>query len=374
MSFIDALPTVSGLYFSGELNKFDEALEKWLKILIDLKVELVFFRVWGIDEHKIDEWIGRQNKHFKEWINLYEMIDEGRNANEIFKDLPEVLHEVKHSLLLNVAPITSKHGIYKMGRVGHDTDQEIARYATEHEVCAVFARDTDFMIFDGFWKLWSYVGIDLDGLKVKEFDRLIINHELDLTFKQRPLLAALMGNGITQKYQDKLLQFHESLGRNAFGERFRKVALYIRDKCQTGNYSHPDDIKKIANIFAEDIFGDDCNDEHRQTLIDSIKSYDVKTESAEKIEEADPVPHEKLNIVEHCYNIKNTQALKMFYIRDESGEQSKQLNNCLYEMIRKQVGVINPDSHHQTFKLITKKSIEETYQLYDETPLFPNCE
>lgn len=169
-------------YFSGELNRFDNMLQNWHSELKDLGVQIVFFRSWGVVVHKAYEWMNMENKRFKESEQFYEWIEEGRSAPEIFNGCHELEASLLYSLMVNYAPITSQFADHKLSSFGRDADQNIARFARTNDVLAVLTVDTDFMIFDGNWKLWSFTEIDLDGFMVTEYDRLMLNGELMLTF------------------------------------------------------------------------------------------------------------------------------------------------------------------------------------------------
>lgn len=221
-SFYDALCTSKGRYYSGELNEFDRTLDHWLENL-KRRAQLIVFGEFCVEKHTTDEWINRRNEEFRETEFFYEWIDKGERA--------------------------SNHGKLKLGRIGHDIEPEIAHYATTKGAMAIFTRDTNFMIFDGLWKFWSYVDIDFEQFKVKEFDRLFINQVLSLTFEQRPLLATLMGNSFTEKYKYELHKFHRELGKHTF----HNVAQYIRQIFNERNLTL-DDIDEIAMVVAKKCF------------------------------------------------------------------------------------------------------------------------
>lgn len=367
------------------MNKFDRALDQWLENLAR-RAQLVVFSEFCFEKLTKNEWINRRNEVFWETKKFYESFDdEGKRASQIFNDCESVHDELTHSLLLNVIPITCNHGELKLGVVGHDTDPKVAHYATTNGAMAIFTKDTDFMIYDGLWKFWSYVDIDFERFKVKEFDRLLINQVLSLTFEQLPLLATLMGSSFTKKYWNELHNFHRELERNARRYKFHNVTQYIRQIFNEQNFTL-DDIDEIAKIVAQDVFGENSDDEKRQAIIDSIKSYDIVDFKIEDIEgvgdddEMNPNANEiRLSIIQWNsasanihYNINAMQRLKWIYLQDD--EQSNLLNGYFAEMMRKQVGLVDPDCFDETFELIVKKSMEESYQIYDESPIFPHCE
>lgn len=378
MAFRDALSVSKGRYNSGELSRFDKMLQNWNNKLTNLDVQLVFFKRWGVPKYKAYEFISVEDGKIQEWMQFYDMIERGESASSIFDACREIRWNLFYSLLKNSSPILSKHAEHKQSSVGRDVNQETARFATANNVLAVLTENTDFMIFDGNWKFWSFTEIDLDGFMVTEYDRLMLNEELMLTFEQRPLFATLMGNNYTRKYYRELQQFHRGLWRGTCRDKLYNVAQYIR-KMFNARDSTLDDIDEIANIVAHDVFGNECNAEKRQAIIDSIRSYDVNCETADIASENDlNVQLRSTNLqwkrAYTRYDIEVMQRLKWIYIPGDGGQQSKQLNDYFTEMVRKQVGLVNPDCVDGTFKLVTKKSFEESYRICDETPIFPHCE
>lgn len=145
-------------------------------------------------------------------------------------------------------------------------------------------------------------------------------------------------------------------------------------------------------LSQKNVFGKNSDDEKRQVIIDSIKSYDISQlvdfetedddedggddDDDEVIPNADEI---RLSITQWNsasanihYNINAMQRLKWIYLEDD--QQSQLLNEYFAETMRKQVGLVNPDCVDETFELIVKKSMEESYQIYDESPIFPHCE
>lgn len=351
LAFANVLCVSNGQYYSGELNKFDDMLQNWHTKLMDLDVLLVFFNTWGVENHKVDGFIDLERKRFEQCIQFYDWIDEGRSASNIFNECVDIRRNLEYSMMVNFKSIMSKYAEHKLCGVGRDVDQQIANYATVNDVLAIFSSDTDFMIFDGNWKFWSFVDIDLDRFTVKEFDRLMLNQQLLLTFEQRPLFASLIGNNYTYKYIDELRRFHSSLWGN--GREFFRVAKYIREIFNEQNFTL-DDIDEIADVVAHDIFGDDCDDEKRQVIIDSIKSYDINCETMDAKAEQEKDPNAKLRLLNmrwnraHIHhNINVLQRKQWIFMRDV--QQSKRLNDYFTEMVRKQVGLVNPNCIDGTF-------------------------
>lgn len=373
------------LFLGGNSSKFDNDLEKWLACLVRMGTKLVFFKSVSHATWRVENWMRAQAKSNNELARLYNELGP-ENTTDVVREKLE--HAGKSFPSLNLRAITSKYGQYKFGRPGQDCDRDIARYATKHSAVAIFSSDTNFMIFDGYWKFWSFHGIDFDAFTVTEFDRCALNRELFLTFEQRPLLATLCGNDFINR--DDLREFwlpaaeansfpHARADNFVAGNRFYKVASYIHQLQRSG-------IEDDFDSIARRVFGRHYDDRKRQLIIDSVKSFDTNIEDEEEPTDP-PWFHELLSSKPQLYRmylnrqIDAVQRIEVPLIV-EIGEENamitikvgstkmNMLRGCLTEMVRKQVGLVNRESVDETFRVIGNT---HSTVLSDETPIFPDC-
>lgn len=367
------------LLTGGNSSNFENALKNWLGRLKELDVKLIFFQSLSHETWKFKDWMQTKSIAFRRLAKMY---DESNMENLLAKAAQETYPS------LNLISITAKYGEYKFGRPGVDCDQEIAHYAMKHTAMAIFSSDTNFMIFDGYWKFWSYLNLInlFNEFKVLEFDRLAINQELLLTFEHRPLLATLLGNDFTKRYRDELCQFHCNLRcarqhmfshahNHELNNKFFKVSAYIRDLFQNENLNRAE-TAEISSIVASAVFGENVDDEKRQLIVNSIKSYDTNFvyEVAEN-DECKQLALSNVYLLRIYLNrsIDAIQSVEVPFIYNVHGRCSEILNDCLTKMLRKQMGLVNPSEVNRTFKLISKKTYEGDYGICDETPIFPEC-
>lgn len=355
----------------GNSNKFDDDLDRWLKRLKEMDTKLVFFSSLSHQTCKIESSIEQANENFEKLAKIYDKMGYENSTNVIMQRFASAK---KTYSSLNLMSITLKYGKYDYGRLENDSDQDIANYATKKRAFAIFSLNTNFMIYNGFWKFWTYRNLDFDAFTAMEFDRLILNQELLLTFEQRPLLATLMGNDSNQRYHNELKRFYRKLNRSEPNENVSACAAYIRKLFKNRNLSE-DNTERIAGIVAADVFGKQSDDTKRQWIIDSLKSFETNYKRENAIKDIICRKLQPTSLLRSYLNsgIDIIQHIKMPFINEICEGQSKLLNDLLTEMIRKQVGLINRSSDEQTFKMIAKKTFEGPYELFDETAISPDC-
>lgn len=359
----------NALVCGGGGIKFDVIMEKFFIRLQQNGAKLVFIQDMDIDIDRVDLWMSRRDDEFQTYVKIHEDIVNGKPASEIVQCLQGQTAAWKVSV--NLIPIASKYGEYLFTRPGRDCDHEVALYAQKHDAMAIFTADTDFMVFKGNWKFWWLDEIDFDMFAVKEYDRLQLNRLLYLTFDQRPLFATLIGNDFTKKFYEYMNSFHRSLGRTS--EKFHSVARFIRQNFKN-EVLYEDDIDFVAT----EIFGDDADDDKRRLIADSIKSYELDVQDEDSsIEDPIRLRLQAISIkATEMYvkmNIHTIQTVTMTFNNMITAELSENLIQFMVELLRKKMGILNPDNREQTFELITKKSREECFAIHQETAIYPEC-
>lgn len=171
------------------------ALNSWKRLLDAFKTtgaSLVFFSDLNIQEGKIDVWLNRRNTEFPRCTKFYDSIRNG----ETLKTLK--YRSALSSLFYGMAAVAQTYAEFHLS-IERECDLEIAQYASQNNAIAVISNDTDFLIFEGSWDLWSQnVRINRSNrLKTVEYNRHGITRKLSLSQKQLPVFATLLGNDFT---------------------------------------------------------------------------------------------------------------------------------------------------------------------------------
>lgn len=356
----------AGILCGGNGIRTQNELERFFIRLTENEVKLVFIQDLAIEINREDLWMNRRDKNFENFVALHELIE---------SRMPSVLIANSSRFGSNTIPFASRYGEYRFARPGRDCDFEIASYAMKHNVMAVLTADTDFLIFDGHFKVWMILEIDFKNFTVTEYDRLLINRKLYLTFEQRPVLATLAGNDFTNVFRSDLDEFHRHIGGSKPWERFPAIARYIR-RYFVNNPLTGDDIDRIVRM----IFGTDADNDKRRHIVDSLESYNLERDDGDSpIEDLIRAHFEKTNNIEcvRLYlklNINNAQTLTMPFNDMICAEFAEILVQFLVELLRKKMGILNPDRQKLQFKLLAKKSRDEPFDAYTEDVIYPECE
>lgn len=245
-------------------------IKAWKELLDAFKsagCSLVFFADLTLQDGKSDTWISRRNEKFDLYTSLYQLIEAGAGVNAIVATVQERkgLTTKFHGMELVAQTYGEFHHSIK-----YECDLEIAQYAKNHNALAVLSNDTDFLIFDGPWKLWSSDDIEITAtnqLKTLEYNRKALAKICALSQHQLPILATLLGNDFTNEYYDQLNGFHRTLG--PMRNKFKNVANFVRTFGDTAELSDAqiDQIKR--KVFG---YG---NEAKKQLIKDSINSYNT---------------------------------------------------------------------------------------------------
>lgn len=239
-------------------------LDSWRKVLNALQASgcsITFFADVAIQESKIDSWLSRRNAKFDLDVSLYQSISVGANIDLITDTVQDSLSATFNAM----ETIAEEYGEFNAS-LNHECDLELAQYAKREKALAVITNDTDFLIFNGEWRLWISLDIQVTStnqLTTTELNRNGLLRLCSLNQRELPLLATLIGNDITQKYGDKLYRFMCQLG--PIRNRFQNIAEYVRQFYGSLSYA---DYEHISN----DIFG--CDD-MVPIIKKSIDSYNI---------------------------------------------------------------------------------------------------
>lgn len=350
----------------GRHQQYYELFGNFFGELTSCGAELVFFTDLNVQESKIEHWLARRNHDYELDRELFDNMALGCTVQKLLQSCtdPKALATAKHAL----ATEARKYGTYKCA-TKHGCDAELAKYARDHDVMAVVAYDTDFLIFEGQWAYWSSRDIDVDTLETKEFNRKIIRDHLSLTEMQLPLFATLMSNDHTHSRHDDLCEFHRSLG--PMWKKWTNMADYVRVNCSSAF-----DLNKaqIAGI-SKRVFGNLSTLDTQESIRKGIESYDL---SFTIPDDTDPLKQRAVNCAE-VYQLLTSPIVPLnvvlYDMRDINS--AKSYTDNMARVLRKSIGVIWGQMNRQySFKLLAKWSAEENFSSKTMKPLFPpsSCE
>ncbi|XP_055323806.1 uncharacterized protein LOC129578759 [Sitodiplosis mosellana] len=337
-----------------------ESFEKFLKALKATDTLIIFFSALTIQKDKIEEWLSRRNQEFNSYTSLYYLINNGKGIDALIAD-----NKLLNSTFYGIEMIARKYGEFFYS-VKKECDLEIAQFAKNNQVLAVISNNTDFLLFDGSWRLWSSEDIRItpsNQIKTIEYDRNVANI-CELFQYQLPLFATLLGNDFTLKYYEELQDFHTSLGPIAY--KVHCVARYVR-KVSNIELSNKD-IEEIA----QKVFGNAAYD--KQELIrKSVNSYNI---DAVPIDNNDP--NVKLLFDTNMYrsyllNGNSIQAISLpFY--DMRDKHSANLSILLADWIKRRIGVLRQHNRDNsfTFTLLAMMDPEKEFEAHTEYPIYPD--
>lgn len=160
--------------------------------------DLVFFSDGLMQTDKTKWWCEKQDKLYNEYRMMlsYGSVIDNNISSKQFKCpflVQSVIQMIKHAKLGEVY-VTS----------GVECDRAIVKHAVDNEALAVISGDTDFLFFDGRFKLWYHgISLDLSESTMHHFDREKLRSILRLNWDQMKIFATIAGNDITKPYVKK---------------------------------------------------------------------------------------------------------------------------------------------------------------------------
>lgn len=352
----------------GRNDNIMKDFENLLSKLKETGAKLVFFSDLSIQEDKIAEWTKRRDESFNVYSNLYDRITYGETLNSIISSLDDRMN--LSSTTFGLSLVAQKFGEFYYTE--NECDLELIQYANSHKALAIVSGDSDFFIFEGNWKLWSDQGFDFDKydpniIKAIEYSRSGIQMSCSISAFQRPLFAALLGNGTTNIRNDELYAFQRTLGNTRY--KFQNIAKYVRSKHGSDKKITYEQYKSIA----KDVFR--SNDENTVNLIkNGVDSYDLSS-----IKKTTPTDFEKKISKTLVYRdfVSITSKIQgftsSFYdMRGQVGNRT--LPELFIEWIKRKRGIfINKKAGDSEFIIITKPSLNKSFYASNERATFPDC-
>ncbi|XP_055535687.1 uncharacterized protein LOC129724643 [Wyeomyia smithii] len=208
-----------GLLCGGRYNQVAFTLECFFSRLKSTGAELVFFRDGPVQETKINTWLERQDRKYVDSIKIIDTIRRNPNLQSL----------IARQRLIAITDYPYSRIAKQFGplhiAMSKECDQEVAAYATAVNAIAVVSNDTDFMIFEGNWRLWSSKDINFETFNTFEYNRTALVEALQLSYKQMAVFATLGGNDLVQ--YEEVKAFHHKLGSN--DRKFYNLADFVRN-------------------------------------------------------------------------------------------------------------------------------------------------
>lgn len=346
------------------------AINNWkikLELLKSVSCSLVFFADLKIEDGKIEEKLRRHEQTFKWYKDLYDEIDENKTLQQIvtkegFKGLGAVRRDFRE--------IAKTCGDFHHA-IDHDADWEIAKYASEHNAMAVISADTDFLIYNGSWRLWSPDNIKItesNQIQVTEYTKNAITEALlencQLSSNQLPLFATLVGNDLTRNYADRMEKFF-----GPFKFRIQNVARYIHKR----NLVDPSDwdIKHITR----EVLGD-VDSEFQRLMKESLESYDINIPVVASAD--DPFKLMLLNTDMYSIyltTIKPIQSFGLSYYDMRDFDSGSTVSKLQLDWTQRRIGILRQHMNNDSFTFISlmKKNLNDHFERHKESPIYPEC-
>lgn len=339
------------------------ALNSWRKILNALQssgCSIIFFADLAIQKCKIDSWLSRRNAKFDLDVSMYESINAGASIDLITATVRDSLSATFNAM----ETVAEEYGEFNTS-LQYECDLELAQYAKREKALAIITNDTDFLIFDGDWRLWISLDIQLTSanqLITTELNRNGLLRLCSLNQRQLPLLATLNGNDITKKYEDKLYRFWCRLG--PLRKRFQNIAQYVR-QFGYGSLSWADYERISIDIFGSDDMGN--------LIKQSIDSYNIDFTPATM----DPLEKKLLKTPMYRPYVALMSAIQAistpFYDMHHS-HRGINFPAILLDWLKRKIGVLRQRNGNTfIFTLLAKKYVSQLYMAHTETPIYPNC-
>ncbi|GBM00798.1 Constitutive coactivator of peroxisome proliferator-activated receptor gamma [Araneus ventricosus] len=255
--------------YGGQWIQFREALKEFVLKFRSKGIKLVFIFDGNNCEEKLAEWARRRTERYKEIASIFNDISQNLQTKAIART------HVSAALKL-----LAKFALKELGVDFYQTDKEmdadnyIADYANKNRaVFAILSNDSDFIIFDTKPVLSTYK-LRLNQLRTVMYDRYCFAvRYLNISPKQLPLFACLMGNDyVPLSILRQFCQRLSGLENPSKEAKVKNLCKLITQKKWTGNFANK---RELSSISCE-IFGH----ENESCLIKSgLKSYAVNNGS-----------------------------------------------------------------------------------------------
>lgn len=331
-------------------------IKNLMEAMTDACAKIVFFLEAPTQEEQEKSWLARKTNQYRDFCEVVNKIKDGNfylSHNQ--RTSPVVLGPYLRQELKN-------YGTW-FKAFDTDVDLAIAKYANENNALAIFTDDSDFLIYEGFYRLWKIREINFKTFTTKELSRTKLRRSLNLKFYQMPLFSTLCGNDVLQRSEVEPLHDKRPEGMT----KFRWIATLTKEY-QPRQEMNKREIEMIAQMIG-------CCAE---TVSLSLRQYDLSYEPQKHLEK-NPFLRELQNHDQQTLYI----ILKGFTNR--IGPMYEDVGNVTFKRSQTQLslylyrctmGILlqhkNKKGVDEVFcPIYTVKDHDVGYERFKETPIYP---
>ncbi|XP_055621333.1 uncharacterized protein LOC129765250 [Toxorhynchites rutilus septentrionalis] len=331
-----------GEHIYGCRNQFAFATAaKFCNNLIAAGAKLTFFLNGKVQESKYDYWVQKQEKAYADSLKKMDDIPVKRNGH---------IHGnvTKHAFITALINVARKIGKLIL-TYDEECDRQAVAYARKHNALAVITGDSDYLIYQGRWRVWSSSDLNLKTMRTYEWNKEVLIKALGLKWSQMPFFAVIAGNDYFKHRPSGMRTFYE------VAHIVRELRLELR-------------CTKITIKLFEKIFGRKSK-KLKRNFEKGIRIYDLKytVPKATVPPEMRRFPNYTICIL--C-NIPGSVRLPCLDLRDAEYSQ------LALQIYRRQVGML---FYHRriasedtlTSQVLIKPDHHSPYQLITVTPIYP---
>lgn len=286
-----------------------------------------------------------------------------------------------HAFTYNFKKLLGRFGNVHVTHIQHNC--EIIQYINEHSdrVLALISNDTDFLAFEGDFKLWLTADIDVNQMTSNQVQKQKLYARLGFDYgpHQMRLLSALSGN--VHLPFEMLIDFLERLENNRLEPSKRgkvwNISHYIRQESTEIIDNEPQfDLDKISG----DVFGADYAQWQRNAIANGLAVYNVNFSSDELH------LHEKYRgnaFLSHCKEhdpflftlaTDDVYIVKDIAFADYQNYRSKTYSELVAPILMKICGILFDNDVHDrrdVRRIFMKHAHDEPFKTTEETIIYP---
>ncbi|KXJ70834.1 hypothetical protein RP20_CCG022337, partial [Aedes albopictus] len=162
--------------------------------MIEAGARLVFFIDGKLQEGKYSHWIVRQEQAYRDYcLRKVETIP---NDYRIKFEKSIGGNVVKHAFTSALVTAARTKGELITSYDVECDQAAVASYAKKHDALAIITGDSDFLIFEGNFRIWSSNDLNPQRMSTKEWNRERLRKTFNLEWNQMPFFAAIAGNDL----------------------------------------------------------------------------------------------------------------------------------------------------------------------------------
>lgn len=317
-------------------------IQEFLDKLVASGADLVFVSDGRIQNCKIREWCNRHDEKDKKAIRCME---NGEAEEGMMFACNLFVKKVSNFLKQKFEVIVSTNV---------DCDQTIAKYAiiNKHKVLAVVSGDTDMLIFEGDFQVWSINMKGLQSGKALKLDRKRLLTLLNLTQSQMKFYATIKGNDFTRHMYGR-----KEVIKPGYKEVIQpeEVSRFVREKFSSVIEYNESLYEVIANfILKEDVA---ITDDHLESIEQSLNFYKLNF-TLERSEN-------RVNVLKHCLENGHPFQYSVQFL-DFKQRSTNKFINLILEAYERSAGILKEqqprNSKLDKITIITKTCVNGIYE------------